>query len=818
MLLVLGMAVVPGVRAQTASEQFNVLEKLEARITAEGSEITIRFAVPVSYVGHHPQRQGKYLVVRIDPVGRLRNSIASPGEANDYSRTEVLSWTATDELPLQEVEYEGSNPSGPIIELTFTRKVAYKVVPGKDMRSLTVIVARGNQGSNKTGAVPGAKRHAYLIELKTSDKPFKADPAVLKTYPPAYRFFTARERSGAGTLYHWRVGFFYSAAEIGRALKRLRPRYPQARVRVAGARDLQLARRDRQDRPLLLQLPPQKPRVTTREGGRKHGGTGAVAMMRSARTAMLRGDYGVAIGLYSRVIRRYPDSVSARQAQEYLGMARQRNRQIAHAVREYRTYLKKYPDTEGAVRVRQRLNGLLTASAEPRRRLPGTTIEKKAVSPWRLYGNVYTTIRTDRSRVKSKSSGTTTESKSTFFVTSLNTSARKRTDKSESRVYFSGLYRSALDDLPGRKNSDGRVNYFYMDYRDKRHGWGLRVGRQNRSTGGVLGRFDGLAFDYRLSARFKLNFVTGYPVDFGRFNQIQTNKYFYGLSTDISTANKYLSYNLFLINQTVDGISDRESVGGEIRYMHPKHSLFALVDYDYSYAELNTFFVINSWRFANKATLNLAYDYRRSPVLTTSNALHGQAVSSIEELMNLLSEEQIRQLAKDRTAEYTSFSIAGSYPLNSHWTLNGDIVVSKLEGTPTTFVPVMVVGTPGSDREYYYTLQLIRNSLFKDGDISIFGLRYSDATNFDKQSYSYSLRYPLTNRIRLRPRLVYELAQMNDGSDISIYRGSLRVDYRPLSRLRVEFETGYTLSEVRHSLNDRDQVDYYASLGFILDF
>ncbi len=808
-----------GALAETASEQYNVLEKLEARLTTRGAEVTVRFAVPVSYVGHHPQQQGKYLVIRIDPVGRLQNSLATPGEANDFSRTEVLSWTASRDLPLQEVEYEGSNPGGPIIELTFARKVDYKVVPGKDMRSLTVILAR----PKTDGAVPGKQRgavsrYAYLINLKSSDRAFAVDKSALKSYPASYRFFVAHSRDGDKTMYHWRVGFFHSAAEIKQALALLKPRYPAAKVLVASESDKALARRYQQDERLLSQpvvaAKPVQPAGRSANTDTKS----PAATMRAARMAMLRGDYGVAIGLYSKILRQHQGSAHARQAQEYLGMARQRNHQIAHAIREYRVYLKKYPDTEGAVRVRQRLNGLLTANAEPRAKLPGTTVEKKTASPWRLYGNVYSTIRMDRTKVKTKSTGITTESKSTFFVTSLNTSARKRTEKNETRVYFSGLYRSALDDLPGRKNSDGRVNYFYMDYRDKLHGWGVRVGRQNRSTGGVLGRFDGLAFDYRLSSRFKLNFVTGYPVNFGRFNQIQTNKYFYGLSTDISTSNKYLTYNLFLINQTVDGISDRESVGGEIRYMHPKRSLFALVDYDYSYSELNTFFVINNWRFNNKATLNLAYDYRRSPVLTTSNALHGQAVSSIEELLNLLSEDQIRQLAKDRTAEYTSFSIAGSYPLNKYWTLNGDVVVSKLEGTPTTFVPVVVVGTPGSDREYYYTLQLIRNSLFKDGDISIFGLRYSDATNFDKQSYSYSLRYPLTSRIRLRPRFSYELAQMNDGSDITIYRTALRVDYRPARKLRVELETGYTLSEVRNSASDRDQVDYYASLGFILDF
>ena len=54
------------------------------------------------------------------------------------------------------------------------------------------------------------------------------------------------------------------------------------------------------------------------------------------------------------------------EALELLGLARQRKGQNAHAVAIYEKYLEKYPKSEGATRVQQRLSGLITASRAPR--------------------------------------------------------------------------------------------------------------------------------------------------------------------------------------------------------------------------------------------------------------------------------------------------------------------------------------------------------------------------------------------------------------------------------------------------------------------
>ena len=52
------------------------------------------------------------------------------------------------------------------------------------------------------------------------------------------------------------------------------------------------------------------------------------------------------------------------EAQELLGLAREKNGQTAHAKAEYQRYLALYPDADGAARVRQRLAALLATGRQ----------------------------------------------------------------------------------------------------------------------------------------------------------------------------------------------------------------------------------------------------------------------------------------------------------------------------------------------------------------------------------------------------------------------------------------------------------------------
>src|SRR4029078_5907495 len=93
------------------------------------------------------------------------------------------------------------------------------------------------------------------------------------------------------------------------------------------------------------------------------------------------------------------------------------------------------------------------------------------------------------------------------------------------------------------------------------------------------------------------------------------------------------------------GVLRGEAIGPEARYFDDHRSLYALVDYDTSYSTLNNVYLVGNWRTAGQLTLNATVNRAHSPYLTTSNALMGQPLTSIDELLVLESEDQIRQLA-----------------------------------------------------------------------------------------------------------------------------------------------------------------------------
>ncbi len=83
------------------------------------------------------------------------------------------------------------------------------------------------------------------------------------------------------------------------------------------------------------------------------------ALLTSARAALTANDNERAIQLLTK-LQALPANPYTADAQELLGVARERNGQLAHAKAEYEAYLQTYPDAEGAARVRQRLAAIET--------------------------------------------------------------------------------------------------------------------------------------------------------------------------------------------------------------------------------------------------------------------------------------------------------------------------------------------------------------------------------------------------------------------------------------------------------------------------
>jgi tetratricopeptide (TPR) repeat protein len=525
-------------------------------------------------------------------------------------------------------------------------------------------------------------------------------------------------------------------------------------------------------------------------------------LMDEAGRALTRGDHREAIDLYTRILAQ-PRHQFSQEAQELLALARERNGQLAEAQAEYERYLQLYPEGEGAERVRQRLAGLLTARAQPPERLREAA-PREELQIHGAFSQYY-------NRLHSTTGPNDTVLTRSLLSTDLDLTIRGRASNyALSSVLSVGYDQDFLD---GKGN--WRLSRLYFDLLDTQGGLAARVGRQTRSTDGVLGTFDGAVVGYQFLRPLRVNALAGIPVDVDLGRPYNSDRYFYGLSLDLGTFAQHWNFNVFAIQQESAGILDRRAVGGEVRYVDGARSFFSLVDYDISYNELNTFLATLNWIFPARTALNITFDQRKVPTLTTTNALIGQTTRSLSALLNTFSESEVRRLAEDRTATSRSLTVGLVHPFSDNVQVGADLTVTEILGTKASGG---VDAFPGSGYDYFFSTQLISSNLLTVGDITILGLRYSDTETIDTVGVSLDTRYPVSQNWRVNPKIAAEYRQRNQGGNDEVrILPALRTDYFFLRRVLLELEGGIEWTP-RWVGNDTEILDFFVTIGYRIDF
>ena len=266
-----------------------------------------------------------------------------------------------------------------------------------------------------------------------------------------------------------------------------------------------------------------------------------------------------------------------------------------------------------------------------------------------------------------------------------------------------------------------------------------------------------------------------------------------------------------MVQQDIAGVEDRQAVGTEFRYFGTDQSLWGLIDYDTSYNELSSAYLQGSWRVTSRLTVSASIDRRHSPYLSTGSAMIGQPVESFKELLVLMTEEEIRQLSIDRTPLASSFTAAVSYSLSPRLQLSLDANQTTVEASPESGG---VAATPESTYNYVSTT-LVASSLFREGDVSMFGLRYSDSDSTQFTSLTLDSRFPIGRRWRINPRLrVDQRRIMSDSSDELLLTPGLRIQYRHSRQWRFELEAGKQFATRETLGTDLDRESYFVNVGY----
>ncbi|MCZ4261087.1 autotransporter domain-containing protein [Limimaricola sp. G21655-S1] len=587
-----------------------------------------------------------------------------------------------------------------------------------------------------------------------------------------------------------------------------------------------------------------------------------------ARAAITAEDYDLAIRLLTRILNAPENSRSA-EARELLGVVRERNEQFAQAEAEYLLYLERYPDSEGAVRVRQRLDALTTARGAPPEPLrevaeadsarpepaeaeeeeaeedvpvtpdleqpepPEVTDRRRADAPeaeedereeeeetfpkLEYSGSVDSTYFFRQGTTRFTEFDTSRRSVDDFvlqnsLVTSLSTIGSYETEDYLLSWRVAGAFEIDFDD----EEENFRFSRLYLDYDPKGTDLSLRFGRHLVRSGGVFDRFDGATLSWQHQEDISSHFQIGSPVDSVRDSLFAFDRLFYGLSVDFAEIYPDTDLTIYAAEQRVGSLVDRRTVGFELEYEGEWFSADAAVDYDIYFDRLNYARVSGTHIFEDRSTITLSLDFVQSPTLALSNAEQGQLGMTLDDLRDSFTLSELRQLALDRTTASRSATLTYFRPLNETWLLNMDATIFDTEGNPASG-GVAEIPAPGKD--YYASIGVFGSGVFSETDVVSASARYADTSSSTLVLADASYRFEPTEQWRLRPRLRLGHRDLKNTGGTEIFAiPSLNVDYEIRDNTMLELEIGGRLSRAETSTTRDNSTESYAFIGIRQDF
>lgn len=781
----------------------------EVEVQRDGNEVLVRilFNARIQYLRHSPADRGELL--------RIEFQILNDPELAASSADEYRKIAGGGLLPDFAVTYQASQGGRAIknVQVRFDKAVSFAVAPGESNRSivLRIPVAKGAdviaEQQTRASALPLDER--FIVILQQDDKPIRKVVPIPADFQALSLFSDSIDQPDGATTYRLNLGYFESEAEATRVLEALKKRFPDAvvaRMR-AESEPPPAATVPAAAQTVTEQLPAAPVPKTTAEVEAQ-----AAQLFAQGKAALDNGDNALAIGQFNRVLVLPPSSYS-QQAQELIGLARERNGQNRKARAEYELYVKLYPSGEATERVKARLAALPAAdtvrTAGLRASRPVTPIPftlNGSFSQFYYHGATHAESRVDTGTTVDKAVFDDTDQSA--LITNLDLSGRFRTTQFDNRMV---IRNTNTADFLGRGNSRNRLTAAYYDFKYLPMQIGGRLGRQSGLSGGVLGRFDGFSGGYQLSPQWKTNLVFGQPVEY----DFDSERYFYGVNVDGGTFAEHWSGNSYLIEQKIDDVVDRRAVGSELRYFDEKRSMYALVDYDVYFSKLNIAMLQGTLSADNGYTYNLLYDQRQTPTLQLGNALIGETSSSMSALLRRMPLNDVKQQAMDRTALARLLFAGVSKQINPHLQLGLDLRLSSIGALPASGE---LPASPATGTVKHVNVQAIGSNLYSDRDILVFDLGKLRGQDYNGLSISLSSLSVWREHWVLEPALRFYRQNSSLGTRLTRTTPSLRVTYRWTEAQSLEVEIMLERAKTDSDTQSETTNRHFGSIGYRLDF
>lgn len=801
------LVVMLAVAAWAGNASAEIIDDITLHTDASGEvDAVVKFSVPIQYVRHFPRRKSPFVAIYFNildtvPRDEWQNYESHRSPPSDF----IVGFT----ISTRDVN------TGPKIQIQFDRPVDYEVTAGKSGRSLLIHFKKPEK-LRQEKSVAGAVAALPVPQPRVAPVPVPK-PAIAAAPAPVPVPALSPPRAVAPVA--------PTVVPQGKF-----PAGQPARSVIVPSR---LGAKDGLPPFPVVELFPEEAASTTpsaaptpAEQMRIAEGRAAVQMAKG-QDAIVAGQPFAAIEAFNNTLN-LPPGKYTQDAQAWIGIAREKSGQVEKAKLEYELYLKLYPQGAASPWVNERLAKLNLIHPAP------ATAEKSAapVTPASAfqtseYGSLSMYYYKGASRTDTTSTvggilvptSLTVNDQSALF-SSVMTSLRSYNNEFDNRLVFQDMY--VRNFLPNGQNRN-RLNAAYAEVRNRISDYSVRVGRQSAYGGGVLGRFDGVAAGYGFSPDWRVNVVGGQLADQTVGDQPQ----FAGASIDFGVRSS-VGGSLYFINQTVSGILDRRAVGGNLRYFEPGQTVFAMVDYDTQFRQLNMVTLQGTLNHESGVDYNFLLDRRRAPSLSIRNAVNGTVTSVTTLLDSGWTTADLTALAEQRTATSSMGMFGFTNHLSERWQLGTDLTLSNTSGLDqsgtlnpdfTTGLEGFVPATPPTGNAWAISERLIGNDVFTSHDLTLFSVSLLKTDQITGQSLLINNHAYLLDPWTLDTTLRLYRQNDNMGGRAITVSPVAKVGYRLRTSLTLEAEGGLDWTKNTPSdLQISRIIRQYLALGFRWDF
>ncbi len=343
----------------------------------------------------------------------------------------------------------------------------------------------------------------------------------------------------------------------------------------------------------------------------------------------------------------------------------------------------------------------------------------------------------------------------------------------------------------------------------------VRFGQRLGPGSGILGEFDGIRVDYRLTGGLTLNGVAGYPV-LSSQDKFNATGQIFGVSATTGKFARAWDLNSYVLEgQDESGVTSRE-VGGALRYLRAKHSLLVFLDYDAADHSLGAFMASGAMLLPYRTTISATLDVRNNPLHKRQQKYLQQSMAATEGWTWDLPTDRITHFTKDLSEEVTTLEVGMTHTFSERIKLHGSVARLQASSDAGADDPSAGAATPS---EYFYHLNLSGRNLMFPGDSSVLDLSHRVTESSRTSSASLDTRYTINRHWNVSPQLRTNYCDNPLEKSVKwVTSPSVKMEYHWRELYGFKIEAGGEWLTEQASDAEKSQTSYYVNLGYIAKF